>query len=979
MLNQKLSHILLLWCSVLCLVIPRAGTAQNPVFTRFTEEEGLPGNDVYDLLVADNGYVWFATDNGVSRYDGNEFVNFNVTHGLPANSVLKLYEDMQGRIWFTGYNGMLSYFDGRNITAYRYNDTLVKYFHDNYFNKIYVDSLDGIRLSPRQGGFAYIDQNGWNHSRAGLAPFHVDSCYLSFEDRGEDYFLTIVSTKPEHALQQGRLAYVDSTYYLSVEFTHREFQRNYIKLGRDTYLVSYRNCVYYIKDHKLVTCRTFDEEVLSLYADNKGKIWVCVKYDHGVFMFDDASLEGDGTHSLEGYTVTSIKQDMEDNYWFGTEGHGVFFTPGFEFRLFLPDDLQNLNVMALAVSGNRIWFTSRDKQLYAGELSEAMVDKIRRVDIGEPYDWIRHIVVDDDGYLWLSSTRYLRYDPGGFPCPLDTVINTNFLGKGNGDTVFVASRRLGIYEGGKLTALLESDPIRRTYSVFHDKNGDIWLGTLYGLYQFTNGEIRFKGDILPALGERISCIDRINDMLVVGTSAYGLVFLKGDSLAFHITTDDGLTGNPVKAIYVQNDTVLWAGTKKGLNKLVITSGGRAFRIESYSQGDGLPSGEINSIEMHEGHIWLGTGSGLVSFDPLKLRPHIVPPIIQIRNIQINGNDTVLLDRYALAPEQNDIRISFGGISYRSGGVFRYRYMLSNYNDHIVETKNKWANFPNLPPGDYTFFVNVGNAHGIWNENPESIEFSIRKPFSQTVMFMVLVIVLSSATVVAVSMYFQRQKKIKQDARNELIRMEQKLFRLQMNPHFVFNALLAIQGFMHMNQPREAGRYLTSFAKLIRHTLYGSSEDFITLDKEVEALRYYLELQRLRFNEQFDFKVSIDEKLIPETTLLPPLLLQPFLENAIEHGLQHKEGKGTLQMDLRLQDDHLVVTIEDDGIGRDESSRLHDKKGRLHKSMGLEIIKKRLESLNKFMPDRILLEITDLHEGDRPSGTLVSLHIPIRYA
>lgn len=244
--------------------------------------------------------------------------------------------------------------------------------------------------------------------------------------------------------------------------------------------------------------------------------------------------------------------------------------------------------------------------------------------------------------------------------------------------------------------------------------------------------------------------------------------------------------------------------------------------------------------------------------------------------------------------------------------------------------------------------------------------------------MILLIILSSGTLVLIWAFFQRQKKIKENARYELVKMEQKLFRLQMNPHFVFNALLAIQGFMYMNKPREAGRYLTAFAKLIRHTLYGSSEEFITLDKEIEALQYYLELQRLRFSEKFDFVIHVDDELIPESTEIPPLMIQPFLENAIEHGLQHKKKQGKLKLDISIKDDCLMVEVEDNGIGREKAMKMQKKKGKLHKSMGLEIISKRMESMNKITLRKIQLEIIDLHGSDgAATGTRVRIYIPYK--
>jgi len=954
--------------------------AQDPVFMNFSEEEGLPGNDIYDVLSSDKGLLWFATDNGVSRFNGHEFINFDVSDGLTTNSVIKLYEDLFGRIWFLAYDGMLSYYEKGEIHHYEHNDSIKEYFSDNYITKILVDSSGGVLLSPRQGGKGYIDTNGFVHIRQLLRRFNADSCYLVFEDRGDDFFQTILSQIPENCVNDGKLHYIDDTYYISASYDCNESQRKYIETSRGEYVVSYRNIVYSIKDHKLVSEHIFGEEVLDIYEDRLGKIWVSTKYDKGVYRFNDIYFDNEPEHYLEGYTVTCVVQDREDDYWFCTEGGGAFFVPSFDFRLFNhPDNDKNLNVIALALSGNRLWFSTRDKGLYSGILSAGEIRSIRRANIEEPNNWIKYISIDQNGFLWLTSTRHTRYDPAGFPRPTETIILPVCLANGIGDTMLVATKQLGIFHGGKLVYFQPKDSTnKRVYSLFQGRDKLIWIGTLYGLYQFDGNSMKHMGQISPVLNERIICIDEINDMLIVGTSIHGLLFLKGDSVVYHIDNSEGLTGNTIKSLLVQNDSTIWVGTKHGLNVIQLDTSSNGYHFESYEMSDGLPSDEINSIEMHDGHIWLGTNIGLVSFDPAKLKPHHTAPLIEITMVQVNGKDTILSDHYVLEHDQNDIRIDFRGVSYREGNKAQYRYRMLNYNNEINLTKNLYVNFPNLSPGDYTFLVNAGNVHGVWNEEPASIKFTISKHFTQTIWFLIFLIAFFSAMMVLITLFLQKQRRIKEDARDEMAKMEQRMFRLQMNPHFVFNALLAIQGFMYQNNPRDAGRYLTSFAKLIRHTLYGSSEEYIHLDKEVEALKYYLDLQRLRFNEKFEYKIEMGEDLSPEAVRIPPLLIQPFLENSIEHGLQHKEEPGLLSLRFAYAENCLTVEVQDDGIGREEAMKMQKKKGKLHKSLGMEIVQKRLNSLSRALGQKIELEIIDLKDEDGSAGgTLVRLCIPFK--
>ena len=482
---------------------------------------------------------------------------------------------------------------------------------------------------------------------------------------------------------------------------------------------------------------------------------------------------------------------------------------------------------------------------------------------------------------------------------------------------------------------------------------------------------------MPTLSNRINCISRAGDMLVVGTADNGLAFIRNDSLVDVLTSMEGLRTNSITALCNDGDSLLWAGSKNGLHKISL-GGGPGFRVlESYGPGDGLPSREINGIRMHDGHVWLATSSGLVSFLPSEVRSYKVPPLVIMSGIQINGEDTAILDNYVLAHNQNNIHLTFQPVSYRKGGPLFYRYRVEGLSDDYIYTSDNVVDLLNLSPGKYRFSLAISNVHGIWNPSRQAIVFEIRKHYTQTTAFMVFLILAALSIIIALLLFLQQQRRLKAEGKIELARMEQRIFRLQMNPHFVFNALLAIQGFMYQRNVHDAGRYLTSFAKLIRHTLYGSSEELMSLDKEIEAMKYYLDLQRLRFNENFEYTIEIGDGIFPESLKIPPMLIQPFLENAIEHGLQHKTvGKGELSLKFCREQSSIVIEIADNGIGREKSSKKNRNKGRLHKSMGMTIVNKRIASLNKLLNTNIRLEITDLDmRSHGTSGTRIRIFIP----
>ena len=221
----------------------------------------------------------------------------------------------------------------------------------------------------------------------------------------------------------------------------------------------------------------------------------------------------------------------------------------------------------------------------------------------------------------------------------------------------------------------------------------------------------------------------------------------------------------------------------------------------------------------------------------------------------------------------------------------------------------------------------------------------------------------------------RNNKIKN--RQKTLELEQKLFRSQMNPHFIFNSLASIQTFIIKNKAIEAGAYLSDFAKLMRHVIENSKEEYISLEQEIETMKYYLQMQKLRFEYHFSYTFEIDKSLETEYVLIPPMLTQPFIENALEHAFSKNKNENNLYIRYTRQNGFLKVEVEDNGIGRKKA--LSTKKSK-HKSFALSLTKSRLENLNRKKKNKINFEIIDLvSDTGNPSGTKVKFNIPLKYS
>jgi sensor histidine kinase YesM len=208
-------------------------------------------------------------------------------------------------------------------------------------------------------------------------------------------------------------------------------------------------------------------------------------------------------------------------------------------------------------------------------------------------------------------------------------------------------------------------------------------------------------------------------------------------------------------------------------------------------------------------------------------------------------------------------------------------------------------------------------------------------------------------------------------------LQEKLFRTQMNPHFLFNSLTSIQNFILDEEPRHASKYLSRFAKLMRNILDSSIDEFVTLEEEIHTIENYLELQKIRFKNRFEYSIEIDEKINLEETSIPPMIAQPFIENSIEHGIKNKKAKGHIYIHFKARDGYIILEIEDDGVGREKAREMLFNKNKEHKSLSTAITRERIRVLNKKLKQKISLNILDLkNDLGEATGTKVVLELPL---
>ena len=333
-------------------------------------------------------------------------------------------------------------------------------------------------------------------------------------------------------------------------------------------------------------------------------------------------------------------------------------------------------------------------------------------------------------------------------------------------------------------------------------------------------------------------------------------------------------------------------------------------------------------------------------------------------------------------EENNLVVDFTGITQTYPKKVQYQWrLLGLEEDWSPVSKRNSVNFLNLSPGDYSLEVRSANEDDVWNEAPIRLPFHIALPWWEENWFVAGYIGLSSfLLILIVSLrvrYVRRKARAKQEkliSERDRLDLEQKALRLQMNPHFIFHTLNSIQALIAGKEEDVARSYLSKFSKLMRQILENSRVKEIHLDDELDMLRNYLGLEQFCRENKFDFEIVVEDNLEVDFIKIPSMIIQPYLENAILHGLGNAAKKGLLRLELKDEGEVLKCIVTDNGIGRAQAQKLKLTSNRSHKSTAMEVTSERLRLLTE-REDSI--QIIDLYDAQGvASGTQVILRLPI---
>lgn len=955
------------------------GRAQRSYLQHFSTKDGLPSNNCFYTLQDSKGYIWIASDAGVSRFDGKVFENFSVDDGLPDNQILQLKEDKAGRIWFLALNGQLSYFLNGKIYN-EVNDNLLKLLKVNaVIVSFFQDSKGRVWLGTNKNilvmwdGKSVMKYISANNDRQFINTF-------IYEDG------------------QGKIwAYSNRCIRILDGKNFKIVNHGSLPISYKTALNSYDNSMAYLDDkgliirkgHKESRAYTIDTAILN---DNLGYFHIGLK--QGIWLSTSSGIYHIDSNKklqryLEGVSTSQVIRDTKGNMWF-TSNNGIYMLPQRTERLFIITEEEGISsnlVKSLSKDDmGSLWLGLEEGQINTVNLANLSISKHQLSD-KRKYNLIKQLSFDS-----LKHSMYFASDYGlGRLNILKGSKQIEHLRESNNSMFVIKSFSLA--KNSSLAMALSSGVVvlpdrfakfefsaayfkqradffnNRSYSVFYGSDESLWFSNINGLSQLTDKKLISYYEKSPLLTRRINDIKELADRsIVLATDGYGVIFIKNQKVIKVITQRHGLADNICKRLFIKGNTV-WVVTNNGINKITLDSG---FHVESFEYTNALLKDDVNDLFIDSAYAYFATNNGLVYFPISQVTNTNEAPKVLVSSI-INNKVKLSLNapKHILEPSNNNISFYYSAIDFQNKNI-TYRYRLKS-DANWTETKNRRLEFSSLEPGIYVFELSAKSSNSDWSK-PAKVNFILEEHFWQSTWFIVIIFLLAAVGFYKLAVIVTKNQKNKEQEqlllKNKILMLEQRALQAMMNPHFVFNVMNSIQHYINTKDPASANKILTGFARLIRKNLDICTRSYITLEEELEYLELYLSLEKKRFGEKFNYSIQVDNKIDKEETMIPSMLLQPYIENAIWHGIMPKEAGGAIEIDISIQtENRLMIRIVDDGIGIDNS--LAQKKGE-HISIGMELTNERINLLNQVETNPIRLDI----KQNGISGTSVRISLPL---
>ena len=990
-------------------------------FRIFKPSEGMNASQIWAIAEDEHGNMWFGSyGNGLYKYDGRHFERFTCKNGLADNHIRVLCWSKNFHCLVVGCDGGVSTIRGKTITS----------SSTELFNKKIGTCVTGL---VDVGKFIYVTTYGQQNP----VRYYPDTeKFISVHDETGNYpgysFSTFLDSKGDtiFSLENKGISILSQAGKLQNDTLGQVFGMTEDKRG-DLWLAAWSVSGMDFKGGIFRYNGKTYQNYKAAFGITDGEIWT-VFYDHqqdilwigtlneGLFKapFTAISTYPSSYFNLDKQKINDVLLDSKGDLWIASSRELIRMENDGSFSL------MDKNQMILSYRK----FLNAKPQLpfapgYCVKSSSVNMDASLFPDFEKHTDFNFSRIIEDVNQSMIFSNEFglFQYDKG--------VQKTDFLElEGQASEISVSGDTL-IYSGD-FTLLnpkfrekgLEFRDYRHfprsSFMNFTDQmepkavtrlvkqNNRHWYTTsVNGLWMSEGMKLTHFNETDSTLSNSLNdiCFDEKNHVIFGSNTGEIYVATFSDNklkIDYLIDNEKGLQGSCITWLVAEQKGKLWAGTNRGLNCIDLTKlyKNGTYLIRFLDEEDGY-TGQTSkrAVMAKDGSLWIGSDEQLIRLDTKSfLSNRAKSGKIFLKSLEINNtpHDSILkkdFDFWTSVPPgkitmkhtENNLVFSFDIMNYNNPLKDRFRYMLRGYD----KTWNTWsedrkAEYTNLPPGKYVFKVESGNLNTTEQAESLNIEFRIRRPWWDLWYLQIVAIGMFLALAVLITRKYTEVEKAKQLQKSEIekkiVQMEMQALQAQMNPHFIFNCMNNIQYFVLANQMKKALVYLSDFSKVLRASLVNATLRMVPIDQETDFLNSYLRLEQMRFPDRFEYVIRSVDKEKDGYLLMPPMLVQPFVENAIRHGFMLLESKGQLSIVFeKTRKDLLKCTITDNGIGREKANKIEQlplKNDRQHSGM---ITESRIRLFNSpDTPEKYKIIYTDLSENGRPCGLQVELYLPM---
>ncbi|WP_298741513.1 sensor histidine kinase [uncultured Chitinophaga sp.] len=996
-------------------------SAQELSFRHLTTAGGLL-SDLGLVLTEDRqGRLWIGSEEGINVFDGYQLSSYRVpaNSGLISNNIINIHCDTAGTIWI---------YTPAGIQYKRENDSRFLQFSSRIAGNSKVlffgNSPDGQLLLLSSSHLYQLDADMQLKTLTGLSPLLQQyGAPLTFEHFRDNEWL--IGFRDKLVLIDSRQQYPIKEFAYGKCWTIGKVNDSIILAGsfsKDTLaLINMRSgAITCINNWPADDGKPIGGYAGTIRAIGNNRFAVACRYD-GLYIIDLNQRKAyhhthdPGDHaSVSSTYCRSLLVTRNGTLFVHSRGVSYSTLSSPQFRL--QKHLVNSTGQKYDGSFNTFWQDS-NRHLWIGTNSHlARLDRRTGVSAyytyydpaGGPrkYKTIRSIVADKANRIWAGTfgggmgmlqangtfKQYRRnaQDPAhSLPANDIHAIVTDKHGN------FIICTLGGFAYFNPLTQQMQTFfthhslreiAHRPTYYAMADSADNWWLGQADGLYCYN----RQKDSLLPV---KLPLRDADHTIRAIATDSTGMIYAGSFSGLFIISPhtltvqkvidrQDGLPSDNIMGLLCDQGGRMWILGITGLSRYDPQSGS----VESFDARDGLEQsnhGLCNFYMAPDGEIFTGSAAGFNHFYPGQISSKVTPLPVFITSLVLRDTtiSTIRNNSYRLKYYQNNLSLSYLAVDFQLGPSVQYRYKLSAFDTgYVYAGQQRIARYTNLKPGNYTFIAEASVNGKDWHAAQHPIRITIPKAFWATAWFRLLAASLLLLLVYLLYRYriwqVNKEARLRSDYEIKLNELENSALRTQMNPHFIFNSLNTINSFVNSNNRAQSNLYISKFSKLIRLILDHSRQKKITLRDELEVAMLYIQLEQIRFEQRFQFDIQVSGA-DPDITEVPPLIIQPFVENAILHGLLPKKQDGRLKVEIIKHDASLRCIIEDNGIGRAAARHIRESTGYKRRSHGMEITIKRISLFNKENGLSAAIRITDLeNENGQASGTRVE--IPLAY-